>query len=189
MASKHARRSGGMRASTVEQALPAPVERPRPPPVAPGAPQGPQVPVAMGHLELWSLEHLRADLDSVFQGLVPAEGPMKLHKPQVSDVLASLHLPAESCAAIFDLADCDGDGLLDADECVLGVFLGLQLRQGVPLPPRLPVSWCIRLSKITMAPALYLSDSSCTCLVFCSHAYVLQPALIPPSKRVAYSMK
>ena len=42
---------------------------------------------------------------------------------------------------VWELADIDGDGALDADEFAVALYLCRQAQAGAPLPTKLPADW------------------------------------------------
>ncbi|XP_069672422.1 EH domain-containing protein 1-like [Periplaneta americana] len=88
-----------------------------------------------GDLE-WIINKKRGEYDAIFQTLSPVEG--KVMRTDVKTEMMKSKLPNSVLGKIYKLADVDQDGLLDADEFALMMYLISVKLEGYDLPSALP---------------------------------------------------
>ena len=90
----------------------------------------------------------KAAFDMVFHNLGPENG--KLSGGKCKQTLMDTGLSTEALRMVWNLADMDKDGALDADEFALAMFLCEGCKQGKQVPDKLPASWVPPSKKIYM---------------------------------------
>ncbi|PNF36007.1 EH domain-containing protein 1 [Cryptotermes secundus] len=100
-----------------------------------GYKRGEGVDAGAGDLE-WIVGKKRAEYDAIFKMLNPVEG--KVMRTDVKLEMMKSKLPSSVLGKIYGLADVDQDGLLDADEFALMMYLISVKLDGHDLPSELP---------------------------------------------------
>jgi EH domain-containing protein 1 len=85
----------------------------------------------------WALQQFKAEFDSIFQSLGP-DGSGKIDGGKAMAPLQSTGAQGGDLASIWELSDIDKDGLLDADEFAVAMYLSRQAASGQPPPAALP---------------------------------------------------
>jgi len=90
----------------------------------------------------WAIAPFKAEFDAAFQAAGPAARPgglpPALSPAQVKALLMPTGLPKESLRAVWELSDLDKDGVLDADEFAVAMYLCRQAQNGEAVPKVLP---------------------------------------------------
>ena len=90
----------------------------------------------------WAVAPFKAEFDAAFQAAGPAARPgglpPALLPAQVKALLVPTGLPKESLRAVWELSDLDKDGVLDADEFAVAMYLCRQAQNGEAVPKVLP---------------------------------------------------
>jgi len=90
----------------------------------------------------WVIAPFKAEFDAAFQAAGPSGRsgglPPALSPVQVKALLMPTGLPKESLRAVWELSDLDKDGVLDADEFAVAMYLCRQAQNGEAVPKVLP---------------------------------------------------
>ena len=90
----------------------------------------------------WVIAPFKAEFDAAFQAAGPSGRsgglPPALSPAQVKALLMPTGLPKESLRAVWELSDLDKDGVLDADEFAVAMYLCRQAQNGEAVPKVLP---------------------------------------------------
>ncbi|XP_021927008.1 EH domain-containing protein 1-like isoform X2 [Zootermopsis nevadensis] len=100
-----------------------------------GYKRGEGVDAGAGDIE-WIISKKRVEYDAIFNTLNPVEG--KVMRTDVKAEMIKSKLPSSVLGKIYKLADVDQDGLLDADEFALMMYLISIKLDGHDLPSKLP---------------------------------------------------
>ena len=89
---------------------------------------------------MWAIAPYKSEFDARFRAAGPdARG--RLAPARVREALLPTGLDARVLRGVWELADIDGDGALDADEFAVALYLCRQSQAGAPLPKKLPADW------------------------------------------------
>ncbi|XP_050529614.1 EH domain-containing protein 4-like isoform X2 [Daktulosphaira vitifoliae] len=107
--------------------------------------------------DVWIVEYYRKPFSEIFDKLEKHNG--KVIRSAVKEEMLKTKLPDSVLSKIWKMADVDKDGVLDADEFALAMYLAKIKLEGSELPPVLPI-FLVPPSKRNLTPKLPLRIST-----------------------------